>query len=101
MTTKQYLQSVEEIKNYVLELDCDYQRDDLEVVQVWYCKTIQNHKGLFIVKNNITNSKNIVINSNKFKELHKEEKVINNNDIKQVKGKSSVNLFSKVFENKK
>ena len=52
-------------------------------------------------ENNITNSKNIVINSNKFKELHKEEKVINNNDIKQVKGKSSVNLFSKVFENKK
>lgn len=56
MTTKQYLQLVEEIKNYVLELDCDYQRDDLEVIQVWYCKTIQNHKGLFIVKNNITNS---------------------------------------------
>lgn len=52
-------------------------------------------------ENNIINSKNIVINSNKFKELHKEEKVINNNDIKQVKGKSSVNLFSKVFENKK
>ena len=52
-------------------------------------------------ENNITNSKNIVINSNEFKELHKEEKVINNNDIKQVKGKSSVNLFSKVFENKK
>lgn len=35
MTTKQYLQLVEEIKNYVLELDCDYQRDDLEVIQVW------------------------------------------------------------------
>lgn len=52
-------------------------------------------------ENNIINSKNIVINSNEFKELHKEEKVINNNDIKQVKGKSSVNLFSKVFENKK
>lgn len=55
-------------------------------------------------ENNITNSKNIVINSNEFKELHKEEKVINNinnKDIKQVKSKSSVNLFSKVFENKK
>lgn len=52
-------------------------------------------------ENDISNSKNIVINSNKFKELHKEEKVINNKDIKQVKGKSSVNLFSKVFENKK
>ena len=51
-------------------------------------------------ENNIINSKNIVINSNEFKELHKEEKV-NNKDIKQVKGKSSVNLFSKVFENKK
>lgn len=51
-------------------------------------------------ENDISNSKNIVINSNEFKELHKEEKVINNKDIKQVKGKSSVNLFSKVFENK-
>lgn len=51
-------------------------------------------------ENNITNSKNIVINSKEFKELHKEEKVINNKDIKQVKSKSSVNLFSKVFENK-
>lgn len=22
-----------------------------EIIQVWYCKTIQNHKGLFIVRN--------------------------------------------------
>ena len=46
MTTKEYLKIVEEeIKNYD-----DFFDLDLEVIQVWYCKTIQNHKGLFILK---------------------------------------------------
>ena len=45
MQTKEYLQLVEsELKDYFSE-------DDLELIQVWYCKTIQNHKGLFIVRN--------------------------------------------------
>ena len=51
MQTKEYLQLVEsKLKNYFsnkYEID----KDDLEVIQVWYCKTIQNHTGLFIVKN--------------------------------------------------
>ena len=51
MQTKEYLQLVEsKLKNYFSD---KYEIDtvDLEVIQVWYCKTIQNHKGLFIVKN--------------------------------------------------
>lgn len=51
-------------------------------------------------KNNIKKSKNIIINSKEFKELHKEKDIINNKEIKQIKGKSSINLLSKIFENK-
>ena len=49
MTTREYLDLVDkEIKDFEgFEKD----RDNLEVIQVWYCKTIQNHKGLFIVRN--------------------------------------------------
>ena len=49
MTTREYLDLVDkEIKDFEgFEKD----RDNLEIIQVWYCKTIQNHKGLFIVKN--------------------------------------------------
>ena len=50
MQTIEYLDLVDkEIKNYFL--DKSYNEVDLEIIQVWYCKTIQNHKGLFIVKN--------------------------------------------------
>ena len=51
MQTKEYLQLVEsKLKNYFSD---KYEIDtvDLEVIQVWYCKTVQNHKGLFIVRN--------------------------------------------------
>ena len=51
MQTKEYLQLVEsKLKNYFSD---KYEIDtvDLEVVQVWYCKTVQNHKGLFIIRN--------------------------------------------------
>ena len=51
MQTKEYLQLVEsELKDYFSD---KYEIDtvDLEVVQVWYCETVQNHKGLFIVRN--------------------------------------------------
>lgn len=51
-------------------------------------------------KNNVINSRNIVINSKEFKELHKDEKAINNKEVKKVKGKLSVNLFANVFEHK-
>lgn len=46
MTTKDFISTVEdELINFdVLENGIS------EVIQVWYCKTIQNHKGLFIVK---------------------------------------------------
>ena len=49
MITREYLDLVDkELKDFEgFEKD----RDHLEVIQVWYCKTIQNHKGLFIVKN--------------------------------------------------
>ena len=51
MQTKEYLQLVEsELKDYFIN-KYNIDRDDLEVIQVWYCKTIQNHKGLFIVRN--------------------------------------------------
>lgn len=49
MTTREYLDLVDkEIKDFE---GFEEDRDNLEVIQVWYCKTIQNHKGLFIVKN--------------------------------------------------
>lgn len=53
MTTREYLGLVnKEIKNYFLGER--YDEVDLEVIQVWYCKTIQNHKGLFIVRDTFT-----------------------------------------------
>lgn len=49
MSTREYLDLVEEeIKDYFL--DDFINKTDLEVIQVWYCKTIQNHKGMFIVR---------------------------------------------------
>lgn len=51
ITTKEFLNYVEEIKDNILDKDDNLDVDDLEVIQVWYCKTIQNHKGLFIVRN--------------------------------------------------
>lgn len=47
MTTKDFISTVEnELKDFA-----DFRDDGIsEVVQVWYCKTIQNHKGLFIVR---------------------------------------------------
>lgn len=54
MQTIEYLDLVnKEIKNYFL--DKSYNEADLEIIQVWYCKTIQNHKGMFIVRNKDTN----------------------------------------------
>lgn len=51
MQTKEYLQLVEsELKDYFSD-KYEIDKVDLEVIQVWYCKTIQNHKGLFIVRN--------------------------------------------------
>lgn len=51
MQTKEYLQLVEsKLKNYFSD-KYNIDKNDLEVIQVWYCKTIQNHKGLFIVRN--------------------------------------------------
>ena len=53
MQTIEYLDLVDkEIKNYFL--DKSHDEVDLEIIQVWYCKTIQNHKGLFIVRNKDT-----------------------------------------------
>ena len=46
MTTKSFISIVEdELKDFD-----DFDNGISEVIQVWYCKTIQNHKGLFIVK---------------------------------------------------
>lgn len=56
ISTKDFLYYVEEIKDNILEIYDDRQVSDLEVIQVWYCKTIQNHKGLFIVKDLITDN---------------------------------------------
>ncbi len=57
MTTRGYLGLVEEkIRQCFVELfSYKYKTDTLEVIQVWYCKTVQNHKGLFIVRNKNTN----------------------------------------------
>ena len=55
ISTKEFLNHVEEIKNNILDTYDDRKPSDLEVIQVWYCKTIQNHKGLFIVNDLITN----------------------------------------------
>ena len=46
MTTKDFISTVgNELKDFGGFAD-----GVSEVIQVWYCKTIQNHKGLFIVK---------------------------------------------------
>ena len=51
MQTKEYLQLVEsELKDYFSD-KYEIDKVGLEVIQVWYCKTVQNHKGLFIVRN--------------------------------------------------
>lgn len=44
MSTKNYLQLVENT------IKKRFGKISIEVIQVWYCKTIQNHKGLFIMK---------------------------------------------------
>ena len=54
MQTSEYLSLVEkEIKNLG---NFESIKDDIEIIQVWYCKTIQNHKGLFIIHNTKTNT---------------------------------------------
>lgn len=46
MTTRDFISIVEsELKDF-----SEFDNGISEVIQVWYCKTIQNHKGLFIVK---------------------------------------------------
>ena len=46
MTTKDFILTVEsELSGFD-----GFKNGISEVIQVWYCKTIQNHKGLFIVK---------------------------------------------------
>lgn len=50
MQTNEYLRLVEkEIKDRIV-LTYYTSIEELEVIQVWYCKTVQNHKGLFIVR---------------------------------------------------
>jgi hypothetical protein len=46
MTTKDFISIVED---EMINFDV-FENGISEVIQVWYCKTIQNHKGLFIVK---------------------------------------------------
>lgn len=46
MTTKDFILIVE---NELKDFD-GFDNGISEVIQVWYCKTIQNHKGLFIVR---------------------------------------------------
>lgn len=46
MTTRDFISIVEsELSGFD-----SFKNGISEVIQVWYCKTIQNHKGLFIVK---------------------------------------------------
>lgn len=55
MTTQQFLDRVKsELVIHTAFCRLGVSEEDLEVIQVWYCKTIQNHKGLFIIKNNST-----------------------------------------------
>lgn len=49
MQTKDYINIVEDKISEAL-MKCYGYKENLEVIQVWYCKTVQNHKGLFIVK---------------------------------------------------
>lgn len=55
MSTNDYLELVKQECVEPILNAYDVSREELEVIQVWYCKTIQNHKGLFIVKNKTTN----------------------------------------------
>lgn len=61
METKEFLDTCKEfIRNYLnglLPKDTQHVSMD-DVINVWYCKTLQNNKGLFIVKikNNISSS---------------------------------------------
>lgn len=59
METSKFIKEVEkEIKfkivsslhKYLWSNNEDIDTTDIEVIQVWYCKTIQNHKGLFIAR---------------------------------------------------
>lgn len=53
MTTKEFLKEVElNIKRQFYE---ERFFDKVEVIQVYYVKTIQNHKGIFIIKELDTN----------------------------------------------
>lgn len=53
MTTKEFLNQVElNIKRQFYE---ERFFDKVEVIQVYYVKTIQNHKGIFIIKELDTN----------------------------------------------
>ena len=45
--TKEFLNLVEQ---KIIEYYKNCQ--NIEIIQVWYCKTIQNHKGIFIIRNN-------------------------------------------------
>lgn len=48
--TKEFLNLVKEnLKDYD-----DFEYNNIEIIQVWYSKTIQNHKGMFIVRNKET-----------------------------------------------
>lgn len=49
--TSKYLYNAEqEVKNFISDR-YSLTFEEIEVIQVWYCKTIQNHKGLFIARN--------------------------------------------------
>ena len=53
MTTKEFLKQVEiNIKRQFYE---EKFFDKVEIIQVYYVKTIQNHKGIFIIKELDTN----------------------------------------------
>lgn len=52
MTTHEFLSTVAEELKDIINKDLIGDITTLEVIPVWYSKTIQNHKGLFIIKNN-------------------------------------------------
>lgn len=52
MTTDNFFKTA---KSEILKHLCNENNEELfEVIPVWYCKTIQNHKGLFIIKDLVT-----------------------------------------------
>lgn len=59
MTTQKFLEKVtKQLRREMTlnnETNSTINEKEFEVIQVWYCKTIQNHKGLFIVKNTTNN----------------------------------------------